>query len=309
MAGNEGDDASKAAELAKGKPGEPTTPPKARLTDGSGSGKLRIIERVVRQTSSMVQLPPLTRTNYTEWALVMRVRLQAQGLWEVVERGAVIDYRDDREALGIILQAVPPEMLRSLAVKDSAKEAWDALKTLRMGSERVREARAQTRRSEFENLWFKDGKKMEEFAVRLTGIINDLEALGDGITEHKAVLNFLRCVPQRYRQLAHSIQSLLDLKNLMIEELTGRFLAVEESFDMDEAGSSDSGTRLLLTEEWHARYKKRGGTGKKKSTFDIRKVRCYNCQDYGHFSRDCTAPRKEQAHLAAATTADEPALL
>jgi hypothetical protein len=39
--------------------------------------------------------------------------------------------------LGIILQVVPPEMLHSLAAKDSAKEAWDALKTLRMGSERV----------------------------------------------------------------------------------------------------------------------------------------------------------------------------
>src|SRR4051812_46489070 len=113
MAGTEGDDASKAAELAKGKSGEPATAPKARLTDGSGSGEVRVIERVVRQTSSMVQLPLLTRTNYTEWALVMRVRLQAQGLWEVVEHGAFIDYRDDREALGIILQAVPPEMLRS----------------------------------------------------------------------------------------------------------------------------------------------------------------------------------------------------
>jgi hypothetical protein len=151
---------------------------------------------------------------------------------------------------------------------------------------------------------------MEEFAVRLTGIVNDLEALGDGITEHKAVLKFLRCVPPRYQQLAHSIQSLLDLKTLTIEELTGRFLAVEESFDMDEAGSSNGGTQLLLTEEeWFARSKKRGGAGKRRSNFDIRKVRCYNCQDYGHFSRDCTAPKKEQAHLAAATADDEPALL
>ena len=105
------------------------------------------------------------------------------------------------------------------------------------------------------------------------------------------------------------MQSLLDLKTLMIEELTGRFLAVEESFDLDEAGSSDGGTRLLLTEEWLARDKNRRGAARKKSTFDIRKVRCYNCQDYGHFTKDCTTPRKEHAHLAAATAANEPALL
>uniref|UniRef100_A0A453QQD3 Retrotransposon gag domain-containing protein n=1 Tax=Aegilops tauschii subsp. strangulata TaxID=200361 RepID=A0A453QQD3_AEGTS len=133
--------------------------------------------------------------NYTKSALIMRVRQQAQGLLEVVEHGAVIDYHDDREALGIILQAVPPEMLRSLAAKDSAKEAWDALKTLRMGSERVCEDRAQTHRLDFENLQFKDEERMEEFALRLTSIVNDLEALGDGITERKVVRKFLCCVP------------------------------------------------------------------------------------------------------------------
>ena len=47
----------------------------------------------------------------------------------------------------------------------------------------------------------------------------------------------------------------------------------------------------------------------KRGNFDIREVRCYTCQEYGHYSRDCTKPRKERALLAAATAADEPALL
>ena len=58
--------------------------------------------------------------------------------------------RDDRSALATLLHAVPPEMIRALAGKDSAKEAWETLRTMRMGSERVREAKAQTRRHEFE---------------------------------------------------------------------------------------------------------------------------------------------------------------
>jgi hypothetical protein len=258
----------------------------------------------------MVAAPPLmlTRTNYSDWALVMRVQLQGQGRWEVVEHG-VGEYHDDREALGAILRAVPPEMLRSLAVKDTAKEAWDALKTLRLGSERVREARAQTRRSEFENLRFKDGEKVEQFAMRLTGIMHDLEVLGDGVAEHKAVLKFLRVVPKRFKQLAHSIQQLLDLKTMTVEELTGRFLAVEEELDLEEEeGGQHGGTHLLLTEkEWRARD--RNGAGKKKNNFDIRKVRCYNCQVYGHYARDCTEPKKEQAHLAVADVDEHPALL
>ena len=50
----------------------------------------------------------------------MKVHLQAARLWEAVEMGDA-DHPDDRAALGIILCGVPPEMLRTLAAKDSAK--------------------------------------------------------------------------------------------------------------------------------------------------------------------------------------------
>jgi hypothetical protein len=295
--------------MAEAEAEELRTPPRAQLTDGGGSGgEVRIVERVVRQ-SSVVAVPPLmlTRTNYSDWALVMRVRLQGQGRWEVVEHG-VGDYHDDREALGTILGAVPPEMLRSLAVKDTAKEAWDALKTLRLGSERVREARAQTRRSEFENLRFKDGEKVEQFAMRLTGIMHELEVLGDGVGEHKAVLKFLRCVPKRFKQLAYSIQQLLDLKKLTVEELTGRFLAVEEELDLEEEeGGQHGGTHLLLTEEqWMERMKNK----KKNNGRDKKKLRCFNCQELGHFAWECPEKKKDNEEKALlGFVEDEPALL
>ena len=63
----------------------------------------------------------MTRTNYTDWALVMRVNLQAQGLWEAIEPDNA-DYRDDRLALSAILRAVSPDMLSTLAVKDTTKQ-------------------------------------------------------------------------------------------------------------------------------------------------------------------------------------------
>ena len=79
---------------------------------------------------------------------------------------------------------------------------------------------------------------------------------------------------------------------------------------MDEGASNydqGGGSRLLLTEEeWLARH--RSGAGKKKRNFDIRKVRCYTCQQYGHYSRDCTEPKKERVLLANATAADKPGL-
>jgi hypothetical protein len=65
-----------------------------------------IVERVVEKSTTTVVYPVLTRTNYTDWALVMRVNLQVAGLWDVIDRGAG-DYREDRNALATLLHAVP----------------------------------------------------------------------------------------------------------------------------------------------------------------------------------------------------------
>lgn len=105
-----------------------------------------MVERVVREaTTSIVVYPTLTRTNYQDWALVMRVNMQAQCLWGAVEPEGddLVDYRQDRQALAAILRAVPAEMLATLAVKETAQEAWEAIKTRRIGVQRVREANAQ----------------------------------------------------------------------------------------------------------------------------------------------------------------------
>ena len=156
--------------------------------------------------------------------------------------------------------SVPPELMRVLAAKDSAKKAWETIKTLRMGSERAREAKAQVRRREFEDLRFKEGESVEDFGLRLAGLASDLELYGDPVTEHKAVQKFLCVVPRKYHQMVMAIESLVDLKTMTIEELIGRFSACEDHYDLDDAGQS--GGRLLFTrEEWLAHERQLGGGG------------------------------------------------
>ena len=120
-----------------------SSPPKARLSSGGGD-ELRTVERVVRESDGAAHFPLLTRTNYIDWVILMKVQLQAQGLWDVVEDGPG-DHREDRRAMSVLLRAVPPELIRTLGVKETAKQAWDTLKIMRVGVERVREAKAQTR--------------------------------------------------------------------------------------------------------------------------------------------------------------------
>jgi hypothetical protein len=43
-----------------------------------------VVQQVVLQATSNGTLPMLTRTSYVEWALLMKVHLQAHGWWEAV---------------------------------------------------------------------------------------------------------------------------------------------------------------------------------------------------------------------------------
>ena len=48
----------------------------------------------------------LTKSNYHEWSLLMKVKLHARRLWEAVHIGS-ISYDDDRRALEALCAAVP----------------------------------------------------------------------------------------------------------------------------------------------------------------------------------------------------------
>lgn len=122
-------------------------------------------------------------------------------------------------------------MVRTPAAKHSAMAAWDTLKMLHMQNERMREW-AQVRRREFEELHFCDGESIEDFALRLTAIVNDLQFLNHPMTEYRDVLKFLHALPRKYQPMAMAIESFVGLQTLMIEKFCRRLQSVEESNDL-----------------------------------------------------------------------------
>uniref|UniRef100_A0A453IJ58 DUF4219 domain-containing protein n=1 Tax=Aegilops tauschii subsp. strangulata TaxID=200361 RepID=A0A453IJ58_AEGTS len=92
----------------------------------------------------------LTRSNYSEWSLIMECNLHAASLWAPMEDD-LVERKEDRKAVAALMRTMPPEMHGMLAAKASAKEAWEAIRTQRFGSNRVREANAQKLRAGFEN--------------------------------------------------------------------------------------------------------------------------------------------------------------
>jgi hypothetical protein len=89
----------------------------------------------------------IIKTNYVEWAAVIRVRLQVRHMWEAVQYGDV-DYYEDRWVLDALIVAVPPEMQFSLSKKRTAKGAWDVIVAARIGSARAHNTTLQSLRKE-----------------------------------------------------------------------------------------------------------------------------------------------------------------
>ena len=145
----------------------------------------------------------------------MKVNMEAQRVWDAIEGGG--SFSQDRAALAAILRAVPEEMHSTLAVKATAKEAWDAIKIMRVGDARVREAK--TLLKEFDAVRMRSGETLDELAMRMNGIANKPRTLGENLDEVKVVKKLLRIVPSKYTQVAIAIEQLLDLKTMSMEEL------------------------------------------------------------------------------------------
>ncbi|XP_021629670.1 eukaryotic translation initiation factor 3 subunit C-like [Manihot esculenta] len=273
---------------------------------GNGGQTTKTVVRApVRERGVSLQYPLLTKTNYAAWAIKMQVYMQAQGVWNVVESEDPVDPCSDRIALAAIFQGITEDTLLQLGVKKSAKEVWDALKVMNLGAERVKEVRAQALRWELKSM------RMENVSPKYLQIASTIEEFGNlSVKTIEEVTGSFKAHEERLR----SYDSRIDEHVLLTK---GEWKARAESSKTNEKHPQDT-TRGRGHRSGHGRGRDRGrgggrgrgrgppGTGRGQDDeeqlhqkFNIKKVRCYNCNEYGHFQSDCKAERKKQneAHL------------
>jgi hypothetical protein len=133
----------------------------------------------------------------------------------------------DRRALDALIAAVPSEMQFSLFQKRIAKEAWDAIAATCIGSDRARKTTKQALRKAWENLAFKPGEDVDDFALRLNTVVEDGAVRWCHLRWMRVVEKLFRCIPKKYKKIACLIESLLDLSTMTIEEAIDRLKVVD----------------------------------------------------------------------------------
>ncbi|XP_076920133.1 uncharacterized protein LOC143581187 [Bidens hawaiensis] len=260
------------------------------------------------------QIPKLSGNNYYHWHIQMRVLLESQDLWNIVETGhrelpaesteAVInEHREngkkDRRVLHILFQASSEPIFERIATANTSKEAWDILHKAYRGEQRVQRVKLQTLRCEFDICRMNETETIEEYFNRITLIVNQLRMNEDKIDEQRIIEKILRTLTRKYESVVVAIEESKDITTLSTEELMGTLQShelrikqydtqqIDQAFQMQNQNMNGYSNTLRNQRNFIPNRGRGRGRGGRFSPQNRNQIRCYNCQKLSHISRFC----------------------
>ena len=138
-----------------------------------------------------LMIPTFSGKKYDNWVFRMKLAFDSYELSDIVMNGYVkpqdeyilnVDEKKkldenrqkNKRALQIIGQALDDSVVGRIKPATIAKQAWDILETAYQGTSKVKIAKLQALRREFENLQMKDSDSIDQFTYRVTELVNQI---------------------------------------------------------------------------------------------------------------------------------------
>jgi hypothetical protein len=261
--------------------------------------------------NSTNKAPLFNGTNFAFWKVRMRIYIMALGadVWDVVDTGyvkpVVLANKDDKlefsfnaKAMNAILSGLAEAEFVKVMHLGTAKEMWDKLISSYEGNEKVKDAKLQTYRIQFEQLKMKEDETVGKYFLRVEEMVNAMKALGEKIEEPSLVQKILRSLPDRFNPKVSAIEELNDLKTLSFDQLLGTLTAYEMRIVTDKTTSREASFKADMNEdcepdEIEAKFVRRlkKGSGKYQGKLPFK---CFNCGKIGHFANKCPHKKHDQ---------------
>ena len=172
-----------------------------------------------QEGSSTNKAPFFTGANYAFWKIKMRVYIMSLGIevWATVEFGyapkatnlereAKQEFVANAKAMNAILSGLCEAEFIKIMHSKTAKDMWDTLENIHEGNKKVKTAKLQVYRAQFENLKMNDDEDVGKFFLRVVEIVNNMKALGETIPKSIIVQNILRSLPSRFNPKVSAIE-------------------------------------------------------------------------------------------------------
>jgi hypothetical protein len=140
---------------------------------------------------------------------------------------------NNSKAINALLNGLSDTVFTKVAHCKYAKEIWDKLRNIYEGDSKVKAAKLQTYRGQFEQLKMKEDEDIAAYFLRVDETVNAIIGLGEEIKESVIVQKVLRSLPMRFNPKISALEERSDLNSISMDKLHGIFTAYEMRIEQE----------------------------------------------------------------------------
>jgi hypothetical protein len=259
-------------------------------------------------------------SNFSSWKSRLQVTLEEDDLLDVVTKTLPatttdiekkIRKEEDVKARKLIIYSVRDHLLPRIANLKTTYEMYEALKEM---FESDNTLRALTLKSQLQSTKMTKGDTVSIFFMKLSEIKEQLETIGEIMSDRELVLTTLQNLPKSWEPFLQSIsgrEALPTFDRLWTdctqEELRLRNRGVEDSSEENHALALHTKKGGKFKRNFRQTFK-----GEKSSSNpgyqrrDVSEIQCFRCDNYGHYARNCPTRKKGRQYASTADIDPDP---